>query len=88
MDMFYGMLILAFSLSFLFSLYGTPLTIAAALKYGFVDKPDRKLKDHEEPVAYLGGLAIFISFLMALALCPFEFDEKMTGVLLSASIEC
>jgi len=56
-------LILGFILAYLLALVGTPMAREAALRFGVVDRPDGKLKNHDEPVAYLGGLAVFSAFL-------------------------
>ena len=45
----------------------TPRMRTAALRFGIVDRPDGKLKNQREPVPYLGGLALYLSFLLALA---------------------
>ncbi len=49
------------------SLLITPLVMKIALKKGFVDKPDER-KMHKQPVAYGGGIAIFLSFMLAVVL--------------------
>ena len=69
-----------FAVAFLLALDLTPLMRKAALQFGIIDKPDGKLKNHHEPVAYLGGLAIYISFLVSLALI-LSFDQEMLGKL-------
>ena len=74
-----------FAVAFLLALYLTPLMRKAALQFGIIDKPDGKLKNHDLPVAYLGGLAIYISFLVSLALI-LSFDQEMLGILLAGSI--
>ncbi len=50
------------ALSFVVSLAATPLCRWFALKRGIVDKPDNFLKPHSKPVAYLGGVAIFLGW--------------------------
>ncbi|MDH4100969.1 MAG: undecaprenyl/decaprenyl-phosphate alpha-N-acetylglucosaminyl 1-phosphate transferase [Nitrospirota bacterium] len=77
--------LLTFILALGFSLYGTPLAREAAIKFGIVDKPDGRLKVHAEPVAYLGGFAIYLSFLFALAL-TFEFSHEVLGLILGGTI--
>jgi UDP-GlcNAc:undecaprenyl-phosphate GlcNAc-1-phosphate transferase len=69
----------------LLGLYFTPIIRRGALQYGVVDRPDGRLKQHETPVAYLGGLAIFLSFLFALAL-TYDFTERVLALLLASSI--
>lgn len=81
----YFLYFLAFTLAFLLSLYVTPLVKKAALQFGIIDKPDGKLKQQKVPVAYLGGLAVYISFLISLAL-TFSFDQEVLGLLLAGTI--
>jgi UDP-GlcNAc:undecaprenyl-phosphate GlcNAc-1-phosphate transferase len=63
----------------------TPRVREAAIRFGIVDRPDGRLKSHKEPVAYLGGLAIYLSFLLALALTV-RFSRETLGLLLAGSI--
>ncbi len=58
------------------SLFLTPTVRAAALKFGIVDRPDKDLKAHSAPVAYFGGIAIFLSFLGVLLIVS---RGKLTG---------
>lgn len=78
-------LLLTSLLAFLLSLYGTPLAGRAAMKFGIVDAPDGGLKRQREPIPYLGGLAVYLSFLLSLALV-FQFDRRILGILLAGSI--
>jgi len=57
----------AFIVSFLF----TPIMRTVATFYGIIDEPDRLRKMHSEPVAYLGGVAVFIGWITALAVSQF-----------------
>jgi len=66
-------------------LYITPIVIEAALTYDIVDRPDGNLKQHQRPVAYLGGIAVYLSFLATLAL-TFDFSNEVLGLLLAATI--
>ncbi len=81
----YRLYFLTFALAFSLSLYLTPLVRKAALQFGIVDKPDGKLKQQGAPVAYLGGLAIYLSFLISLAL-TYSFDQEVLGLLLAGTI--
>jgi UDP-GlcNAc:undecaprenyl-phosphate/decaprenyl-phosphate GlcNAc-1-phosphate transferase len=47
--------------------YLAPRLADAARRYGLVDAPDGDLKTQPEPVAYLGGLAVYLAFLTAIA---------------------
>jgi len=78
-------LILGFILAYLVAIVGTPMAREAALRFGVVDRPDGKLKNHEEPVAYLGGLAVFSAFLLSVGM-TFEFDAELLALLLASTI--
>lgn len=77
--------LLALFLALLLSLYLAPIIIAAANRYGIVDKPKPPLKMQAEPVAYLGGLVVFAAFLLSLAI-TFPFDQRVLAILLCASL--
>lgn len=47
-------------IAFLITLVATPLMRKLALTYGVVDRPDEARKLHRIPVAYLGGVAVFL----------------------------
>jgi UDP-GlcNAc:undecaprenyl-phosphate/decaprenyl-phosphate GlcNAc-1-phosphate transferase len=63
----------AFAVSFLF----TPVMRGVASYYGVVDKPDGRRKLHREPVAYLGGVAVFLGWLAGLAISVFLSWHKV-----------
>lgn len=75
----------AFVVAFALSLYFTPLIRRGAIAYNVVDNPDRALKLHAGPTPYLGGIAVFLSFLFALAF-TYEFTSEVLGLLLSSSM--
>jgi UDP-GlcNAc:undecaprenyl-phosphate GlcNAc-1-phosphate transferase len=77
--------IVAFALSFVFALYWTPVMRRAALQLGVVDRPDGRLKNHVQETPYLGGLAIFVSFLLTVGALT-DFEQETLGLLLSGSI--
>lgn len=78
-------LTLGFFLAYLLALVGTPMARDAALRFGVVDRPDGKLKTHDAPVAYLGGLAVFVAFLLSIGM-TFSFDEELLAMLLASTI--
>ncbi|HEX8342469.1 MAG TPA: MraY family glycosyltransferase [Tepidisphaeraceae bacterium] len=57
----------AFMVAFIF----TPVMRSVALYYGIVDKPDMLRKLHSAPVAYLGGVAVFLGWLAGVAITQF-----------------
>lgn len=75
----------SFVLAAVLSYYLTPKVRQAAITFGMLDKPDGRLKTQQEPVAYLGGLAIFIS-LLATTFIAYPFDVTALGILLGTSL--
>lgn len=56
----------AFIVATTLSWHLTPIASRAAIALGILDRPAGRLKNHAAPVPYLGGLAIYLSFLLAL----------------------
>jgi len=77
--------VLCFFTALAFSLYGTPIAARAAVRFGIVDQPDGSLKTHRGPIPYLGGLAVYVSFVLTMALV-FDFDQRVLGLLLAGTI--
>lgn len=75
----------ALLLSMALGLYLTPVVRRAAIRFGIVDKPDGKLKKHEKPVAYLGGISVFLALLATTSLA-YDFDQTAIGILLGTTI--
>jgi UDP-GlcNAc:undecaprenyl-phosphate GlcNAc-1-phosphate transferase len=59
--------LLAFGLAFAITAGVTPYIRRYALAHGIIDRPSELRKIHTKPVAYLGGAAIFVGFLITLA---------------------
>jgi UDP-GlcNAc:undecaprenyl-phosphate GlcNAc-1-phosphate transferase len=76
---------LSFLLSFFLSLYITPRVREVAIELNIVDIPDNSLKCHKDPIPYMGGIAIYIAFLVTLAL-TFDFSREVLSLLLGGSI--
>ena len=75
----------------------TPIMRAIAMHYGIIDEPDGARKMHAQPVAYLGGVAVFLGWLAGLALSQFlllhRFEDGMNrhlmvnfGIVIAACI--
>jgi len=77
--------LLAFGTALGVALWITPVVMAAARRCGIVDKPDGRLKNHTEPVPYLGGVAIYGAFLVSLGV-SLEFGSEVLGILLAGAI--
>ena len=56
-----------FIVAFLMAYAFTPIMRVVAVAYNIVDQPDKVRKLHTRPVAYLGGVAVFLGFFAALA---------------------
>lgn len=74
-----------FLLAFGLALWATPLARNAALRYNIVDKPDGRLKDHATPTPYLGGIVVYIAFLLTLS-CTFGFTTRVLGLTLAGAV--
>jgi len=78
-------LLMSFFLALGISLVLTPWMAKTALRMGIVDRPDGGLKTHKEPIPYLGGLAVFVSFLVGFS--PFyELDREVLAILLGGTL--
>jgi UDP-GlcNAc:undecaprenyl-phosphate/decaprenyl-phosphate GlcNAc-1-phosphate transferase len=68
----------------------TPLFQKIALRSHFLDSPTGQLKKHTAPVPYLGGLAIYFSFLMgilgALILAPPSDSPRVLALLAGGTV--
>jgi UDP-GlcNAc:undecaprenyl-phosphate GlcNAc-1-phosphate transferase len=60
-----------FYASFIVAFLFTPVMRAVAMFYNIVDNPDRARKMHQVPVAYLGGVAVFLGWLAGLAVSQY-----------------
>ncbi|MFH0944202.1 MAG: undecaprenyl-phosphate alpha-N-acetylglucosaminyl 1-phosphate transferase, partial [Planctomycetota bacterium] len=80
----YGALLMTFVSAALLALFLTPLLRHAAHRLGIVDVPDHGLKGHERPVAYMGGLALFLSFVGALAPAMQDLGKELEALLMGA----
>ncbi len=63
----------------------TPVAVRIAVQYGLVDRPDGKLKRQSEPVAYLGGAAVYLAFVITLGL-TYEFNREVLALLLAGTM--
>ena len=63
----------------------TPLVKSLAYKIGAIDVPKDDRRMHKVPIPRLGGLAIFLSFLLAILVFA-DIDLQMQGILLGAVV--
>ena len=58
--------LVAFVLAFIVAVIATVVVRAAALRWGVVDKPDHFRKVHQREIPRLGGVAIYVAFVVSL----------------------
>lgn len=83
-------LIFALTISFLITLYLIPLvaTIARRLNafgLGTLDIPDGTIKKHEKPIPYLGGVAVFVGFIVSLSF-TLSFENQLMLFLIGTTL--
>ena len=84
LDAVLGPYVIIFCIAFVVAYVFTPIMRHVALAYDVVDRPDNVRKTHGRIVAYLGGVAVFLGFVAALALGQFfaqSHHPKVVGVL-------
>jgi UDP-GlcNAc:undecaprenyl-phosphate GlcNAc-1-phosphate transferase len=64
-----------FVVAFITTLLLTPLAARVAFALNVIDRPDAGRKGHERPVAYLGGLAVFLGLVAALGVSYVTVDR-------------
>ena len=76
-------LILALVVACLVSFLSTPVVKALAYKVGAIDVPKDNRRMHKKPIPRLGGLAIFIAFILSVLLFV-DIDRELQGILLGS----
>lgn len=74
-----------FGAAVLISLISTPGVIKLAFKAGAVDVPKDERRIHNKPMPRMGGIAIYISFIIS-SMAFLRFDRGMIGILAGGSI--
>lgn len=77
--------LMATGIAIIISFLATPLVKALAYKVGAIDVPKDGRRMHKTPIPRLGGLAIFLAFLLSTLLFA-EIDRQMKGILMGAVI--
>ena len=76
-------MLLAMAVAAVVSFASTPLVKTLAYKVGAIDVPKDNRRMHKVPIPRLGGLAIFLAFLLSVLVFA-EIDRQMQGILLGA----
>lgn len=67
-----------FIVAFLVTLGATPIMRRLAVRHGIVDKPMEARKAHRIPVAYLGGVAVFLGIMAGIVFSFFGFTATVS----------
>ncbi|MEC9488535.1 MAG: MraY family glycosyltransferase [Halanaerobium sp.] len=73
-----------FLTAFMFTIFFTPSIKELALRWGAVDRPDER-RLNSTPVPTIGGLAIFLGFLVAV-LISVPFSPKLMGIIMGGGL--
>ena len=76
-------ILLALAVAFIISFAATPVVSSFAKKVGAIDIPDKKRHIHSHPIPRMGGLAIFLGFLLSVLLFA-NITPQVRGILLGA----
>jgi UDP-GlcNAc:undecaprenyl-phosphate GlcNAc-1-phosphate transferase len=85
LDVFHGY-VPVFVIAFLVTLIATPIMRRLALANGVIDHPSESRKVHRAPVAYLGGVAVFLGIMAGILysyIATFRYDPNATSGLLT-----
>ena len=78
-------LLLAIGVAFVLSLTATPIVKKFAEKVGAMDIPDHKRRVHNHPIPRMGGLAIFLGFILSVVLFA-DINMQLQGILLGSVV--
>ena len=78
-------LLLTIAVAFIISFSATPIVKSFAQKVGAMDVPGEARRVHDHPIPRMGGLAIFLGFLLSVLLFV-DIDRQLQGVLLGCVI--
>ena len=77
--------VVAFFGAIFLGLYFVPVMIRASKKLRLLDVPDGKIKNHKKPIPYLGGVAVYMSFITVLALI-YPFGNRLVWFLIGTTL--
>lgn len=77
--------LLALVVALIISFLATPAVKAFAYKVGAIDVPKDARRVHDHPIPRLGGLAIFLGFLLSVVLFV-DIDRQVQGILLGSIV--
>lgn len=74
---YFVVFILSFALCFIF----IPVAMKIAYKFNILDRPITRLKKHIKPIPYLGGAAMYFSFVIVIILAKLFLHQTIHGVI-------
>lgn len=74
-----------FLLSLLIAALSTPIVKRLAYKLGAIDVPKDERRIHNKPIPRMGGLAIYIAFVIC-SLYFSEFDKRVVGIVIGGTL--
>ncbi len=80
LDIFHGY-IGVFIAAFSVTLLATPIMRRLAVKHGIIDQPDEARKIHRLPIAYLGGVAVFLGLVAGILLSYIGMLYPNSGII-------
>ena len=78
--------ILSFALAYLVAFSALPLVRVLAFKVNAVDVPKDKRRMHKRPIPLMGGIAIYLGFIVGVACFTQTIDKEILGILLGSFI--
>lgn len=76
-------ILLAVAIAFAISFAAVPVVKTFATRVGAIDIPDGKRRVHDHPIPRMGGLAIFLGFLLSVVLFA-DITRQVRGILIGA----
>lgn len=80
-----AVILLPMVVALVISFLSTPIVKSFACKLGAIDVPKDERRMHKVPIPRMGGLAIFLGFIISVLLFV-EIDDQMKGILLGSVI--
>jgi UDP-GlcNAc:undecaprenyl-phosphate GlcNAc-1-phosphate transferase len=78
-------LLITIAVGFIVSFAATPIIKAFAQKVGAMDMPDEERRVHDHPIPRMGGLAIFLGFIISVVLFA-DINPQVQGILLGCVV--
>lgn len=79
-------IIFSLVIGFMFSFAAVPLVRVVAFKIGAVDVPRDKRRMHTKPIPRMGGLAIYLGFLVSYLCFGGTLEKKTVGIIIGATL--